>query len=400
MACTNAFDAFAVPTQDLDQAVFKKASHNNIMLNLIQRGEYPHNVGLTRTVFTVGKQEPASDEETWPSVATNDGSSVNACQTTYNASYMGYNASTYSPEQYGLKGPIVCKDELIYSHNPEEFLRLYFNSLAIRARRSWENRYLKLYMNFASKAVCDASFTVGAAGGSFTQDIATSALTQEMLDYAANHLIQVGATEPDSQGWISLGEEGPEFPILMGLEMSNQIATNNENLRNDLQYADSGKGAGAMLLKNIGASRKIKNWRHVPWLYPARFSYNGTAYTRVNTWEGTAGTKGTVSTVTDAWKAAPYEAAIALSPWVFKSEIVRPVNSAAGVNWNPTNAMGEWMWVTGAEKWDTDCTDPLQKYGRHFAEFKHAPKPMFPEFGIVFIYKRCPLSSFTRVYCT
>lgn len=401
MACTAVFDALAVATQDLDQEVFKRASHNNIMLNLIQRGEYPQNIGLTRTVFTAGRQEPASDVETWPAIVVNDGSSANACDSTYNETYMGYNARNYSPEQYALKGPVICKDELIFSHNVGEFLQIYLNALAIRARRSWENRYLQLYMLFSRMGIAAADFHLSDAGDGFTQHIATSALTQEMLDATAHELITSGATEPDSQGWINLGEEGPVFPLLIGLEMSNQLATNNADLRNDLRYADSGKGTkGAMLLQRIGANREIKNFRHVPTMFPPRYTYDGAAYQRVNTFEATAGTKGFVSTVTAAYKAAPYEAAVVLSPWVFKSEIVRPVNAAAGMNWNPTNAMGEWTFVTGAEKWDTDCPDPLQKFGRHFAEFKHAPKPLFPEYGVTLIYKRCPLNSFTRVYCT
>jgi hypothetical protein len=234
-----------------------------------------------------------------------------------------------------------------------------------------------------------------------TQDIATSALTQEMLDSVAHQLIQSGATDPDSQGWINMGENGPEFPLMIGLEMSNQLATNNAELRSDIRMLDAGKEQkGSLLLQSIGANRTIKNFRHVPTIFPPRYTYNGTAYVRVNTFENTAGTKGTVSTVTAAYLAAPYEAAVVLSPWVFKSEIVRPVNSAAGLTWSPTNSMGEWDFKVGAYKWDTDCPDPLEKYGRHFAEFKHAPKPLFPEYGVTLIYKRCPVNSFQRVYCT
>jgi hypothetical protein len=401
MACTDVWDAFAVATEDLDKEVFKRASHQNVWLNIIQRGEYPHNVGLTRTVFTAGRQEPASDEETWPAVTLADGSNAGACSTTYHDAYTGYNADTYSPEQYGLKGPVICKDELIFSHNVEDFLRIYLNALSIRARRSWENRYQTLFINFSRKGVARADFALTAAEHNMTLDIATSALTQEMLDNTAYELINSGATDPDSQGWITLGENGPVFPLMIGLEMSNQLATNNADLRDDIRWADSGKGTkGAMLLQAIGANRTIKNFRHVPVLFPPRYTYNGTAYVRVNTWTGSAGTKGTVYSLSTAYKAAPYEGAIVMSPWVFKSEIVRPVNSAAGLSWSPTNSMGEWQFVTGAEKWDTDCPDPLQKYGRHFAEFKHAAKPIFPEYGVTLIYKRCPLSNFATVYCT
>jgi hypothetical protein len=153
-------------------------------------------------------------------------------------------------------------------------------------------------------------------------------------------------------------------------------------------------------MKRVGAVRAFKNFRHVPWLFPARYTYNGTAYVRVNTWESTAATKGYDSTLTAAWKAAPYESCVVLNPLVFTSEIVKPVDAAAGLNWTPGNNLGEWRWVTGGYKWDTSCSDPFEKYGRHFCQFVHAARLNYPEFGIQIIYKRCPGTVFDTVYCT
>ena len=191
----------------------------------------------------------------------------------------------------------------------------------------------------------------------------------------------------------------------IGLIWFDPTATGEDEVGNQgtgmYRYADMGKGTQAsMLLQRMGAKRQIKNFIHVPWIFPPRFTYDGAAYVRVNTFEDTAGTKGFVSTVTSAYQAAPYEAAIVLNPHVFTSEIVQPVNSVGSTRWNPTNHMGEWQFVTGAFRWDTDCVDPLEKYGRHFAQFRHAPRPEFPEYGIILIYKRCPTNSFQRVYCT
>ena len=400
MACSNVFDAFAVATESLDQDVYLRASHRSVMLNLVPRGEYKSHTGLTQTTFTIGKQEPADDEETWNAITLTSGSTTSACTTSWNDALFGYNADTYSPETFDLRGPVICKDDLIFDHNPAVFLDKYLRSISIRAQRSWDNRLLKLYIDFSRKAIADASFTVGAAEGTMTQDISTSALTQEMLDEVALELIESGATDPDTQGWINLGNDGPVFPMLIGLEMSNQIATNNAAFRQDWRDSDSGKGAGSMLLKRVGATRVIKNFRHIPWIYPARYTYNGTAYVRVNTWDSSAGTKGFVSTLNDDWKTAPYEAAVVLNPHVFTSEVVKPVNALSGLSWNPSNYMGEWEFKTGSHTWDTDCPDPLMKYGRHFAQFKHAARPEFPEYGVTVIFKRCPQNSFTPVYCT
>jgi hypothetical protein len=75
---------------------------------------------------------------------------------------------------------------------------------------------------------------------------------------------------------------------------------------------------------------------------------------------------------------------------VFHDEVIRPVNSAAGISFDPKNYMGEWMFVVGGDKISTTkCFDPLGKLGAHFAEFHHAPRPIFPEFGRLIISKRC-----------
>lgn len=400
MACTNVFDAFAVPTESLDKGVYLLASYQSIWLNLIQRDEYPSETGLTQTNFTIGRQEPATDEETWSAITLATGENEGACDASWNDVDFGYTARTYSPERLQLQGPVICKEDLTFDHNPGQFIDKYLRAIAIRAQRSWENRYLKLYMNFSRKGIADTTFSLTDPGATFTQPIATSEITQEMLDLVAQELIQAGATMPDSQGFYSLGEAGPLFSLLIGMEASQHITKNNSEFRNDIRWGYAGEPEDAPLLMRLGASLTIKNFRHIINIFPPRYTYNGTAYVRVNTFESEAATKGTVSDVTAAWKAAPYEAAIVLSPWVFKSRIVRPTNASGSLTWNPTSHMGDWQFVRGAFKWDTDCVDPLEKKGRHFAEMWHAAEQMFPEFGVTIIFKRCPLNSFTQVYCT
>ena len=173
---------------------------------------------------------------------------------TYSEVPVGFNTQTWSPERFALKGPVLCKDDLTYDHRVEAFLRVYLEKLSIRAQRTWETRYQSLYSKFALKAVADSSFTTvstipsgvnelpwvqsGSVGQSLNQ--ATSELTQEMLDSAAATLIQNGATNPDSSGFISYSSDGPVFPLYIGLEASQRIAQNNAQFREDLRNAEMG----------------------------------------------------------------------------------------------------------------------------------------------------------------
>ena len=405
MACSNVFDAFSIATENLADEVYRNASYRSVWLNAIPRGTFETGVGTTKTTFAIENSEPTDDTETWAAITNSDvvggsGAASGSCASSYTDVEVGYTSRTYNPEEFALRGPILCKDDLIYDHNVDTFLRAYVEEMTKRAQRSWEKRYEELYMKFASKLSVGNTASINDTEGfidaiDFGSDggKAESTITQQLLDQIAVELIDRGATNPDSNGWISYGEDGPVFPLLIGLEASQQIALNNSELRNDFRHAESGKGAASELMSRMGATRQIKNFRHIPNLRPPRYTYAevGNKYTRVPTYLMNSATKGKKAVLNPAYISADYEAAIVMNPSVFTSEIVPPVNSAGGVSWNPTSYMGEWKWVTGGSKIQSpanDCEDPLDKLGRHYAEFKHAARPEFPSHGMTLIFKR------------
>lgn len=367
------------------------------MLNLVPRAEYAQGTGLTQSVFTIERSEPTSDEESWTAITISGGA---ACNQTYNAVEVGFTEGTYSPEQFGLRGPVICQDDLIYNLHAEQFLEAYIQSLGIRSKRSVENRLLKKYIDLSYKQICNASFTQY-TGTDLTTSQATSELTQEYLDCLAVDLNESGASDPNSSGWITLGEDGPIYPLYIGQEMSQHLLTNNSDLRQDRRNADDTKGDMSMLFQRVGATRVIKNFRHVINLFPARYEYSAGAYTRVNTWLMSAKTKGTGAEINPAWKTATYEAAHVLTPWVMTEEIVKPVNSAAGLSWPVKSYFGEWEFIVGGNLiTDGTCYDPRKKLGAHFGEYKHALRPIFRQYGRTILFKRCPCTNFDIVTCT
>jgi len=403
MACSNVFDAFAIATQNLSDEVYRNASFRSVWINAIPRGTFETGKGTVKTTFAIENSEPTSDQETWTQITNSSvtgGSSGNAggsCSSSFEDVEVGYTSRTFNPEAFSLAGPILCKDDLIYDHNVDTFLRAYIEEMTKRSQRSWEKRYETLYMKFASKVSVGNSNNIIDTENDITalttMGEADSTLTQQYLDQIAVELIDRGATNPDSNGFITFGEDGPVFPLLVGMEASQQIALNNSELRQDFRDAESGKGGAAELMSRLGATRSIKNFRHIPNLRPPRFTYDsGTnSYVRVNTYLMSNATSGKKAVLNPAYIAATHEAAIVLNPAVFTSEIVPPVNAAGGVSWNPTSYMGEWRWVTGGNKIQdagASCLDPLDKLGRHFAEFKHAPRPEFPSYGMTMIFKR------------
>jgi hypothetical protein len=403
-------------TESLNDELYRRASWKGIFINLIPRSEYSQGTGLTQSTFTIGRSEPTSDEETWSRItgSTLTGgdadSGSGACSVQWNDTQWGYKEQTYSPEQFGLRGPIICQDDLIFNFKAARFLEAYITALEKRSRRSIENRLMNIYMHLVPKHSATASFPEY-AGGSLTNGVSpsspslvgvtppTSELTQEMLDKVAGILNELGASDPNSSGWINLGDDGPIYPLYIGQEASQDIQLNNSELRQDYRWAEP-----MALLKRIGATRVIRNFRHVINLFPPRYNYLAGNWVRIPTWimPSTAphASKGNVAVINPQWLTAAYEGALVLNPWVFHEENIRPVNSAAGLTWEAKSYMGEWDFKTGGREIDdAACYDPTKKLGRHFAEYKHAARPIFPEFGRLIIFRRCPVTNFGTVTC-
>ena len=358
-------------------------------MKLVPRTEFIRNKGVTQTSFQMGRSLPTTDQRAWTAVTAND-VDTEICTNSFTDVSLGYNASTFSPERFQLKGPTLCQDTLIYSHNPEEFWGRYLNALAKNSSQELENQLLFKYMTASNKSVATAAYPIYAQT-SFAMAQATSELTQAMLDETAIQLNQEGANVPDTDGFLTLGDSGPIYSLMIGQKASRRLFKNNAELRNDVRFAQMGSGGGATNLQPMGAASTLGSYRHRVTLFPPRYTYAGGTYTRVNTWENVVSTKGTVAQVTAAWKAAPFEAAVVLSTSVIKEHIVRPVDKVQSMDWLPKNYMGEWQWITGGRNIQAsgDCLDPLQKYGAHFAEYQHAIETIYPEYGRVIIFARC-----------
>ena len=425
MACTTPFDVLRAKTEDLGPTLYVRASWKDIWLNLIPRGDYPNGAGYVRSTFQIERSEPGSDEETWNEIKpiaqeTPDG----ACDVTYNQAYVGMHEDTYEPEGFGLVGPLVCQDDLAMYWMSQEFWGKYFQALEKRNKRSISNRLGNVFRQYVPKASANASFhfhdgdyaTQSPPAAVDLTDLAganlpTSELTQEMLDATAVELMEEGADEPDSNGWITYGADGAEFPLYIGSWMSHRLLLNNSELRNDFNNSFSGSKNANPVLQRLGASRIIKNFRHVINRFPARWTLNlQGVLTRVPTFVVSAivaGGKGYSVAINPDWRdpeEAPYESVEVLSPWVYTEEILKPVNTAPGMKWTPQNYFGEWDFVTGNDAllgFD-DCTgvqDPKHKKGRHFAEYRHALKPIYPVYGRLILFKRCP-DAFDTITCT
>lgn len=462
--------------EDLGPQLYERASHRSMEIAMTPRDEYPEGVGLSRSVFTVQRSEPNNDEEAWPLMTTinpsgPDGAAqpgtAGACTNTWNPVYVGQLERQYGPETFSLVGPTVCQDELVIHWKSRDFWEKFFAAMEKRNVRSLENRLRNISMNFVPHAGVVTPFVFGddisfnAVGLSKSTSVIVppdqvylgdlpapvlsggvitnyGELTQEVLDRTAAELIVEGATDPDSNGWITMGPSGPVWPLEIGLDASIRILQNNAEFRADLRFGYDAFAEANPLLKRVGASQVIKNFRHVVYPFVPRWDWvtKGTdgqnigpnhLYTEptsghifgagtnaINTPYGNpAGcwvrrpvfknystakyvTKGFSPEVNPDWTNAYFEGTRVLSPWVYREEPLRPIGAMGSMSWRAQNYLGDWRFITGIEAFAgiDGCViptggDPMHKQGRHFGEYKHASKPVFPRYGRLIVYARC-----------
>lgn len=421
-ACTNpnAFDILRSKTEDLGMELHERGTWRDIWMNLVPRGVYPKGAGYVRSTFQIARSEPGIDEEGWEVIQNLATNAQGANITTYNQVFVGHHEDQYKPEKFGLMGPLINQDDLAMYWHSEQFWNQFFQTMEKRNIRSASNRLGNIYRQYCYKASAQSGFTWTAGDWTtqpspqavdlstlITQGVPTSELTQEMLDSTAEILMQEGAQDGDTNGWISLEESGPAFPLYIGTDMSNRLLLNNSELRQDYDQSFMGRGDINPVIKRIGAKRVIKNFRHVINLFPARWALmsNGDqipfvstgmdrttgvtkranlsvagsvgtltitklsdsstivltltavgnqCFVRIPTYaESTAAldaTKGQASVVNGCWRdpqIAAYESVEVLNPLVFTEEVLMPVNSLPGAKLSHLNYFGEWDFVTG-----------------------------------------------------
>lgn len=393
MACS-AFDAIAEKTEFLPNELYQRAKQLSLLRGVMPTVAYPQNQGKVLTSIQIAHTEPASAVPAWQAISgITQGHPAGACDLSRETAEVGYNETTYTPEAYGIYGPIFCKDQFTFEHNPTAFMARYVTQLNQMSERIAENRKLEHYISLSTKHIANntwnstAGSSLAATSGEATLPavLATAELCDDLLEYIANDLITIGAQQTDEvdQGFIQLGEMGPVWPLLIGTQASMKLKRSDTERRNDTRYGEPNQ-----LMLRVGATYVRYNFRHVPCVIPPRYSWDGAAYHRVEPYlQAAASGKGFASIPNPAYTSAEYEAAIVLNPMVYNYRPI--VAQTAGLDFEPSNYVGDWSWVVGAYKWDATCADPTDKFGRHAAEYRHAFEPVFPEFGRTIIFKRC-----------
>lgn len=389
--CPVTFDGLRVATEHLGDEIHHTPSPKTFFYNFVERGEFPKNKGVNMTTFSAGRVEPTDEAAGWSDVSLSANIVTGgACDSTYLGVDVGFDEATYKPRKLNLAGPTICREKLTYSHNPMAFIQgEYVPSLARYVKRKIDLELRNQAIMLGNKLVIrpggfDSLFT----GTTLPTIAPSSQLTLDWLDDVAMYMTRDGAANAE-QEYVELGPDGPIFPIIMGPEMTRRLATNVPATRSDYQYADMGKGPQAELMKAMGATRVLRNFRIIPEMFPPRYDLVNGILTLRPTWENVSATHGVKSQLTSAYKNAAFEAAIIPHKQQFHANVVSPDN--AGLEFDAMNYNGDWKFVTGGINIasDANCFDPMHDYGRHFARYVYAPEPIHTNYGWTIFFQRC-----------
>lgn len=361
--------------------------------NAIPSGTFLKNTGVQQTTFTMSPSYPTDDPAEWTTVELSDvnGQPTPSCDTDFVDASLNFYDRLYNPKQLRLRGPVLCRENFTYQHNIGAFLDGYVRELARFTYYKLEFSLRDDYMAFANWWSYSSGQLIKYTGPNAQATVAVpeSPLTQDMIQEVAYDLINLGVGT-DESGYVMEGDEGMVYPLYIDMATSNNILRNNSSVREDARFASMGKdGEGNLgLFKRLGATRVIQNARHVPTNIAPRFNNVGGVLTSVTPFKTADEITENGDVLTGAYRAARYEAAIFVVPSVFTAEWVMPYN------WqfpDPANYMGEWEFITGAERvCNPPEYDPQHNKGRHFGKFVYAPRPDFPFRAAVIVYKRCP----------
>lgn len=392
--------AFRVATESLDHETIRmnKLGKAYYFRNATRMGEYPLNVGVTRSVFNIMSTEPSDDPSLWNNVTLVAGATSPGCDTNYEDVSVNYYERTYGPKRRRFRGPVLCRDQFKYQHLIDDFISDYTDEMGKHSGRVWEFALRNDYMGFGDWWV-DGSKTNG-PNAVLTAPLAFQDLTLSGLELVTQDLINSGAGAPDEMGYVMDGPLGPVFPFYLDMVDSAQIFRANPNLREDAHFAGMGKdGEGNYVVwQKLGATRVLQNTRFVATDIAPRYNYTGGQYVIVPPFKTIAQMGSDDDQLTTAYKNAAFHAGIYHHPDTFKCEAVRP--QSAGLSWNPIDYNGDLRFYTGGER---ICTpgryDPEHELGRHFWHIEYAPKPRKIHYSKVVIYKNCAQTQ-DQIFCS
>lgn len=349
------------------------------------RGTFPEGEGETISVLTYERSAPLVAEPTWSAVTVVDGAEGGACLPSATKVGIASTLRNYNLKRMALEGPDFCAEEARTVFALREQLDKIIGVLTERTQIEWAIHNRHEYMRLCKRKVVVTSTGVTEDNTGLT-DFSTMVLgtagilTQGILDKYKLKVRRDGANQTalgklDGQGVLT---------VILGAEASENIIRGDSNIRDDLRWGNPGE-----LLKQIGVERSYRGFFHVIDDYPIRYKVVAGALVEVPAFAGVAATKGTKSDINSDYEdptIATLEVGYIFDPTVFQQLIPKPITAPhPNFKFDPISYMGTWKLMNIPDR----ICNPDGNIVYHRGILAAGSKPIHPERGVAFLYKRC-----------
>lgn len=366
--------------------IFRRTYGKSIWMTLIQRGVYPAALSETISTLTYERNAPAVAEPTWNTVTVVDGQEGGACLPPVDMIDIGSTTRQFQLYRRALHGPKFCAEEFRTVFDLRKQLDSISAIIAQRVKLEWEihDRH-EYFRSVMTKVVVNDCFnptedTSGAT--SYPAACPNQTLGMGLLNQYRLQLLRDGAADS-----ALLNQNGaPVITVVASPEFIGNTIRNNSDIRQDIRWADSGKGDSARLLAAFGVNQTYDGFMFLADLFARRFTCSNGVFTEVPAFIQANATKGNKYDINPAYRVAPYEEIFIFDPAVMVQLIPQPItNPAPNFVFDPVSYVGD---VKILNIPNEQC-NPDGNQLRHRVVMAAATEPKEIWKGVAFVALRC-----------
>lgn len=345
MSCTGITDILARETgRYLPGEIFRRNFGTSPWTpgGLLERGVYP--AGLSEVISNLVYGRSATTDVNasgWANISVVDGQEGGACLPPTEKINIGSTPRTFRLQRKALEGPDFCAEEFRSVFDLRKQLDQISAIIAERVRIEWEeyNRY-QYFLNTQTKVVVNSCATPTedtSLSSSYPAGCPTQTIGVGLLDKYRNKAIRNGAAAS------SILQNGtPTLAIIASPEWIENFIIANADTRQDIRWADSGKGNNSRLLQALGVNMTYRGYMLIADMFARRFTCPNGVLTTVSPFLDANMTKGMTDDINPDWETAPYEELFIFDPQVMKQLVPAPItNPAPNFRFDPVSYVGD-----------------------------------------------------------
>jgi len=290
----------------------------------------------------------------------------------------------YVARQTSVYSEYICFEDARAGYNFKQQVASDRENFKEEIVDTWEDEDKAQFINAAGhKIILNESRTESGYGTAIPNALAESQITQAHLDLYYMQILQDGGgSEP-----YAVKSGAPLLPLICSMEASRAIQKGDSSIREDIRFAEQGKGDEARLLQNWSVDRAFGGFMHIIDVKMPRYDWVNGAYVERPYYDNSATTIGEEAVVNPDYINAAFEVAFIWHPDVIHRQVPSPLGSVgADTSGKAWNFNGDVQWLNIPDRDD----NPFSDIGFWAARLKAAYRPIKPRYGYVLLFKRCP----------